>query len=112
MDVLQMVLLGLNVFLAFCNACIMIYVFLKFINKPHDTLEARVLAVEVKTKEHDKALKDIDEKFKEQDETNTVFKKVMLLFANFEVAFCLHTDYKDTSDLMEAKKELNNYLSK
>lgn len=113
---MQTLLTILQIFLALCNSCIMIYVFVKFLKKPHTTLEELVNA---KFKDYDIRIRDIEEsltknsdKFREQKETNAVFKKVMLLFANFEIAFCLKSGYEDTGDLKEAKEELQNYLSR
>lgn len=113
---MQTFLTALQIFLALCNSCIMIYLFFKFINRPHATLEEQV---NDKFKEYDIRIRDIEEslhsgndRFRKQDETNAVFKKVMLLFVNFEIAFCLKSGYEDTGDLKEAKEELQNYLSR
>ena len=68
---------------------------------------------------HDARLEDIEEsllrgndKFREQEETNATFKTVMLAFVDFEIAYCLHTNYEFTEDLMRAKRELQDYLSR
>lgn len=108
----------LTLIISLANLCVLMYGLYKFTKKPHDTLRDEVDKLKSENTEIKVELKDIHksldasfEKHRDQDKTNAVFKKVMLLFANFEIAFCLHTDYKDTSDLMKAKEELNDYLT-
>lgn len=112
MDLLQMVMLGLNVFLAFCNACIMVYVFVKFLSKPHDTLDERIIELEVWKKETEKALHQGNDRFREQDETNEVLIHSVLALIEFEIQYCL-IEHKDMSkDLEQAKHDLHSYLSR
>lgn len=108
----------LKVLLQVAQIVTILWAVYKFTRKPHDTLKDEVDKLKSENTEIKVELKDIHksldasfEKHREQDRTNTVFKKVMLLFANFEIAFCMHTDYQDTSDLMKAKEELNDYLT-
>lgn len=114
----QMILLGFQIFLAFCNTCIMVYVFVKFLNKPHDSLADEVkklkeelVRLNVTIERMQKSLDLSHEKHREQDKTNKVFKRVFLLLANFEVAYCQETGFKHTDDLKAAKKELEEYLT-
>lgn len=92
--------------------------FLKFLNKPHDTLADEVKQLKIKVMEQEVEIKELKKqidasfvKHREQEKTNTVFKRVFMLLANFEVAFCLHTGYEHTEDLLKAKEELDGYLS-
>jgi len=108
----------LKVLLQVANIVIIGYGLYRFLNKPHDTLSDEVKQLKAKTIELELELKELKqsvdtsfEKHREQDKTNAVFKSVMLSFVNYEIAFCLHTDYKDTTDLLNAKKELQDYLS-
>lgn len=108
----------LQTFLAIGNIAIMLWALKAFLTKPHDTLSDEVKQLKAKTIELELELKELKqsvdvsfEKHRKQDKTNAVFKSVMLSFVNFEIAFCLHTDYKDTADLLNAKKELQDYLS-
>lgn len=105
-------------FLAFCNMIIIVYGGYKFLNKPHDTLSDEVKQLNTKIIEQNLEIKELKrsldscfEKHREQDKTNAVFKKIMLLFANFEIAFCQHTNYVYTDDLIKAQNELQDYLA-
>lgn len=95
-----------------CTLLGMFYAFKKFLDKPHDTLEARVIALELKQKETDQKLTMGDDRFKKQDDTNEVFINCMLAFIDFELSYCSHTDYKYTEDLDEAKATLRRHLAK
>lgn len=108
----------LQTFLAIGNLIVMLYALKTFLAKPHDTLEARVQVVEKRADEHDLKFKELDNRlhegndnFREQKELNTVFINCMLAFIDFEIAFCAHTNYSDTGDLLRAKKSLQQYLS-
>jgi hypothetical protein len=118
-DMMEVISKSMSLILQFANMVIIGYALYKFLNKPHDSLEAKHEELKKRVDEHDIKFKEVEEslhhgndRFREQEETNAVFKSVMLSFVNFEIAFCLHTDYKDTADLIEAKKELNDYLAK
>lgn len=101
----------LQLFLTFCNSCLMIYIFIKFVNRPRLNLEERITALEVKQKETEQSLKEGNDRFRHQDQTNVTFKSVMLSFINFEIAYCMHTGYEHNQDLLNAKKELEEYLT-
>lgn len=105
--------------LTFGNICVLAYALYKFLNRPHNTLETRVIAVEKRLDEHDLKFKDVDNRlhegndnFREQKELNTVFINCMLAFIDFEMAYCTATGYKDIEDLTNAKKTLREYLAK
>lgn len=109
---------GLGLLLQLANIIIIGYGLYKFLNRPHDTLEAKHEALEKRVDKHDAKIEDIEEslrkgndKFRSQEETNASFKSVMLSFVNYEIAYCIHTGYEHTEDLMNAKHELENYLS-
>ena len=96
----------------------MIYTFKKYLSKPTDTLTERITALEVDLKETKLSLlqgndkfRDYDKRFKKQRKANASFKSIMLAFVNFEIAYCMHTDYKYTEELQKAKKELETYLT-
>lgn len=104
--------------LQLANIVIIGYALYKFLNRPHDTLEEKHNELVKRVDKHDVKIEDIEEalrkgndKFREQDEANATFKSVILSFINFEIAYCLHTDYEHTEDLMKAKNELETYLS-
>lgn len=108
----------LKVILQIAQVIALIYAGYKFTRRPHDTLEEKMYALdrrvgelELKIKDEEKSLDASHEKHRNQDKTNKVFKRVFLLLANFEVAFCQQTGYEHTEDLIQAKKELENYLT-
>lgn len=109
---MQTVLLIFQIFLAFCNTCIMVCLFIKFISKPHTSLEARVTALEVKINEQEDKLKLGNDHFRVLDAKAEVFMECMLAFLDFEMAYCQKTGYADTEDIKKAKKTLTDYLKK
>lgn len=106
-------------FLAFCNICVMLWIFKNFLNKPHDTLEAKVsdlkqevLGIQVKLQEVERSLNMGNDGFREQRDTNRVMQNCMLALIDFELSYCSHTNYtEDTTDLIEAKKILREHLA-
>lgn len=105
-------------FLAFGNIVIMLYALKTFLAKPHDTLadeikklKEEVAKLNVTIERMQKSLDASHEKHREQDRTNKVFKRVFILLANFEVAYCQETGFEHTEDLKAAKKELEEYLT-
>ena len=79
--------------------------------QPFNDLKKRVDGHDVEIGDIKQALKLGNDRFREQEETAATFKSVMLSFVNFEIAYCLHTGYEHTEDLMEAKRELESYLA-
>ena len=108
----------LQTILALCNILIIGYGGYKFLNKPHDNLETKHDELVKRVDKQDVRLNDIEEsllkgndRFREQEHANAAFRSIMLSFVNFEVAYCLHTGYEHTEELLKAKKELEDYLS-
>ena len=95
-----------------CTLLGMFYAFKKFIDKPHETLETRITALEVQQKEIDQQLHLGNDRFRAQDDTNEVFINCMLAFIDFELSYCSHTDYKYTEDLDKAKDTLRKHLAR
>ena len=104
--------------LTFGNICVLAYALVKFLNRPHDSLadEVKKLKEEI-TKLNltiEKMQQSLDashSKHREQDRTNKAFKRVFILLANFEVRYCQETGFEHTDDLIQAKKELDEYLA-
>ena len=90
----------------------MLFLFKNFLAKPHNDLEERITKVEVKMEEFDKSLKQGNDRFREQKQMNEVFINCMLAFIDFEIAFCQHSGYEYSADLMRAKKTLQEYLAR
>ena len=108
----------LKVFLQIAQVITILFAVYKFTRKPHDTLEEKHKALEKRVDEHDVKIKEVEtslkqgnDKFRKQEETNATFKSVMLSFINFELAYCANTGYEDNQDLLDAKRELNEYLT-
>lgn len=95
-----------------CTLMGMLYAFKKFIEKPRDTLEERIITLELKQKETDQKLLQGSDHFRKLDDTNEVFINCMLAFIDFELSYCSHTDYKYTEDLDKAKDTLRKHLAK
>ena len=116
---IQSVLPFLQVILAFCNICIMGYALFKFLNKPHNNLETRVSTLEVEMKEQKRSLlqgndrfREQDDKFDEQDKTNSILIHSVLALIEFEVHYC-ETEQKPISKNLErAKDDLHDFLSR
>lgn len=79
---------------------------------PFKELEKRVSALEVKQQENETKFLRGNDHFRNQLEFNKMFMEVQLAFVDFEVAFCQHTNYTDTADLMKAKDNLQKALTK
>ena len=109
---IQEILPVLQVVLAFCNICVMGYVFVKFVGRPHNTLESRVDVLEIDMKEVKKSLLQGNDRFREQDTTNEILLKSLLALIEFEIQYCLTENKPLNKDLEKAKEDLHNYLSK
>lgn len=108
----------LKIFLQIAQVVTILFAVYKFTRKPHDTLEMKHEALEKRVDEHDLKIKEVEQslkqgndKFRKQEETNATFKSVMLSFVNFELAYCSNTGYEDDQDLLDAKRELSEYLT-
>jgi len=115
----QSVLPLLQTILAFCNIAIIGYGLYKFLNKPHDTLEAKHEELKKRVEEHDVKLKEVEEslhlgndRFRQQKDLDEVFINCMLAFIDFERAYCAHTGYDETEDLERARETLQRYLAR
>lgn len=108
----QSILPLLQLILTFGNICIIGYAFVKFIGRPHSSLESRVTTLEVKYKEIEERLNLGQDHFRALDAKSEVFMECMLAFIDFEIAFCQKTGYTDIEDIKSAKKTLTDYLKK
>lgn len=102
----------LKVVLQIANVVVLGYALFKFLNKPHDTLEEKVNEHEVKIKEIESSLLQGNDRFRDQENTNEVMQTCMLALIDFELAYCIHTSYNDTADLMKAKDALRKHLAR
>lgn len=102
----------LQLLLTTFNILVMIYAFTRFLSKPHTSLESRVTALEVKTKEIEDSLKQGNDRFRSEATTIEVIQICLLALIDFELTFCAHSDYKLTEDLIKAKNLLQEHLTK
>lgn len=112
MEKLQFIVMILSLFLNFASVCTICYAFFKFINKPRIDLETRVTEVEVGLKDIKDSLKQGNDRFRDQADTNEMIFSVILAFVDFEIAYCHHTGYEHDKDLLRAKEKLEAFLSK
>lgn len=102
----------MQAFLIFCNVCVMLYVFKGFVSKPHNNLEERVAKVELKVEDIEDSLKQGNDKFREQSETNEILISSTLALIEFEIQYCLTESKHISPELQKAKDNLHGYLSK
>lgn len=108
----EMLLTGMQIFISFANICILLYALYKFLNKPHDTLEQRVISIETEVKDIKESLHQGNDRFRNQEDTNEVLIHSVLALIEFEIQYCL-TEHKDMSkDLEKAKEDLHSYLAR
>ncbi len=108
----EMLLTGMQIFISFANICILLYALYKFLNKPHDTLEQRVISIETEVKDIKESLHQGNDRFRSQEETNEVLIHSVLALIEFEIQYCL-TEHKEMSkDLEKAKEDLHSYLAR
>ena len=98
--------------LSVMNVCILIFAFYKFLSKPHTSLEEKVTFLDLEVKEIKESLRQGNDRFRVQDNTNEVMQSCMLALIDFELSFCIHTNYQDTDDLVKAKDRLRDHLSR
>ena len=108
---MQTTLTIFQLLLAIGNLSIMVYALTKFIAKPHEDLTARVTKLEVRMDEVEDSLKQGNDRFREQQQTNEVIIHSVLALIEFEMQYCL-TEHKSMSPGLEkAKEDLHEFLS-
>lgn len=107
-DILQV----MQLILTFGNICIIGYAFVKFMGKPHNTLESRVNTIEVEITEIKRSLMQGNDRFRAQDDVNEVILHSTLALIEFEMQYCLTEHKQMSSGLEKAKDDLNHFLSK
>ncbi len=109
---IQSILPVLQVILTFGNICVLGYALFRFLNRPHNTLEEKVNEHDIKLREIETSLLQGNDRFREQENTNEVMQTCMLALIDFELAYCIHTGYADTEDLVKAKDVLRKHLAR
>lgn len=118
MEKIQILLTMLQLVLAASNICILGYALVKFLNKPHDTLEdklkaleAKITALELDVKEVKQSLLQGNDKFRKQKNTNEVLIHSTLALIEFEIQYCLIEHKEMSKGLEQAKEDLHKFLS-
>lgn len=109
---IQTILQFLQLLLTFANICVLAYAFLKFLNKPHSTLEEKVQEHEFEIKELKQSLLQGNDRFRAQDSTNEVLIHSTLALVEFEIQYCLTEKKPMSKDLEKAREDLHNFLAK
>ena len=109
---MQNILPVLQIILTSGNICVLGYALIKFLSRPHNKMDERIMDLEKQVAVQDNVLKEHSRKLSAQSETNEVFMNSMLSFIDFELAFCAHTDYSDTVDILKAKETLQKHLTR
>jgi hypothetical protein len=101
------------------NICVLGYALLRFLNRPHSNLEAKVNGLDVRLKEIEVKLKEIDQslhlgndRFREQEDTNEVLIRSVFALLEFEVHYCETEQKPITKNLEKAKDDLHDFLAK
>lgn len=98
--------------LAAGNLLIMLYALSKFLARPHDSILERVQRIEVKIDELEKSLKQGNDRFRDQDDTNEVLLTSILALIEFEMQYCSEEHKTISKGLEQAKDNLHRFLSK
>lgn len=102
----------LSMLISFGTLVTMIYTFTKFLQKPQESLQERVLVIESDLRDVHRQIDRAREGKSEQDETNKVLIHSVLALIEFEIQYCL-TEHKEMSkDLVAAKEDLHNFLAR
>lgn len=103
-SMIDKILLGFTLFISFCNCCMMIYTFVRFLSAPHSSLMSRVVDLE-------RQIAEINRENSEMAKAMRVITHSVLALIEFEMQYCL-TEHKEMSDgLKKAKDYLHDYLS-
>lgn len=102
---------GLQMVLNLFNIIVLLYAFRLFLRKPRDTIEGRVLELEVKVKEIEQSLHQGNDRFKAQENTNEIILHSILALIEFEIQYCLVEKKPMSEELKKARADLNAFLS-
>lgn len=112
MEKLQNFMWIIQSLLAIGQLAIMLYALKAFLSKPKNAIEQRVAALEVKVKEHDNSLHQGNDNFRAQTQTNEVLIQTVLALIEFEIQYCLLENKQPSPELLRAKENLQQYLSR
>jgi hypothetical protein len=101
----------MQTFLAFCNICIILFGFYKFLGKPHSNLEERVKKLEYRMEKVEDSLKAGNKRFKGQNEGITIIIKSIIALIEWEFQYCADEHKLPSEPLRRAKEDLNEFLA-
>lgn len=102
----------MQLILSFGNICIIGYAFIRFMGKPHNDLNTKVINLEYEVKEIKHSLLCGNDRFRTQDTTNEVIIRAIIALIDFEVHYC-ETEQKPISKSLErAKEDLHEYFAR
>lgn len=103
----------IDMLLKLLNVIALLYAFYKFTRKPGEDIVTRLAKIESKLDEMERSLNNSWNEHRAQKDTNEVMQNCVLALIDFELSYCIHTNYaEDTSDLEQAKNTLRNHLAR
>lgn len=112
MHLIEIIMMGMQFFLTFCNVCIMMYAFKIFLKKPQKSLEERVVVLETIVKEQKASLQQGNDKFRSLERAIEVIIHSLMALIEFEVQYCITEKKPMSEELKEAKDDLHGFLAK
>ena len=112
MNKLQLILMSVQLLVAFCTLLGMAYAFKKFLSKPKDSMIERIIMLEAEMKDVKSALNQGNDRFRKQNDTNEVILHSIMDLIDFEMQYCLTEKVTMSDDLKYAKEDLQRFLSK
>lgn len=101
---------AMDIFLKLANIIVLLYAAIKFLGKPHSSLDQRVTALETEVKDIKQSLHQGNDNFKEIFTSLKVLIHSVMALLDFEMQYCL-TEHKEMSEgLKDAKKDLEDFL--
>lgn len=108
---LQTLLQFVQLLLTTGNLCIMLFALYQFTRRPHQNLTDRVIVLEQLVKAIQESLARGNNRFNEIDRAINILTQNVLALVEFEIQYCLTENKEPSSELREAKHELNKYVS-
>ena len=101
----------LGIVLQIANILVLAWAFFKFLKRPHDTMDARVISLEAKIKEIEYSLKEGNDKFRELGNAVEAITRSTLALIEFEIQYCTLEGKGLSEELKQARSELHSYLA-
>lgn len=102
----------MSMFLQAANIIVILWAFKNFLSKPHNSLEARITALEIEMKDAKQSLHQGNDRFREQENTNEVLIHSVMALIEFEIQYCLTEKKPMSDDLKKARDDLHSYLAR